>query len=191
MDPISAIIQLGTLLVAVIGVWIALTQFRSASHDAHMARQAEMSWQLYQAYVEPRIRNARGAAEVIAHSAPILQSGDEYATRYADKEQVIPEVENPTLDTHMRRLLRFYNHAGILLGKNLADEDLVLALIGPGLKASWSGISAAINFYQTYEYCGGTLGIQKCEPRPLYTVVSDLYERYLIWEQEHNPTNGA
>ena len=131
---ISAFAQVGTLLVAVIGVCVAIVQLRSANRDAHTSRMAEMSWQVYQAYVEPRIRSARGAAELIAHTSPVPNSGTEYGALYAEKDIDKSNLDPETIDTLMRRLLRFYNQVGILVEKKLVDDDLVFALIGSGLK---------------------------------------------------------
>jgi hypothetical protein len=180
MEIVSVISSIGTLIVAFIGVWIAIAQLRSANRDSHASRMAEMSWQVYQAYVEPRIRNARGAAEHIAHTAPIPTSGAEYGEQYADKQQVIPEPEMVSLDTYIRRLLRFYNQVGILVEKKLVDEHLVFEFIGSGMKTSWVAIEPAIDYYQNYY--GGLSGHEKAEPRQIYKYVTKLYKRYLAWE---------
>ena len=133
MDTIGYISQIGTLIVALVGVGIALSQLRQANRDAHASRMAEMSWQVYQSYVEPRIRTARGAAEYIAHTTPLPNSGAEYGDKYADKAIDRDNLDEETLDTNMRRLLRFYNQVGILIERKLVDEVFVFALIGPGL----------------------------------------------------------
>ena len=180
MEIVNAISAIGTLIIAFVGVWIAIAQLRSANRDAHTSRMAEMSWQVYQAYVDPRTRYARGAAEYIAHTAPIPNSGAEYGERYADKKIIITDPEEVSIDTHMRRLLRFYNQAGILVAKKLVDDDLVFALIGPGLKSAWPAVSVAIDWYQNYY--GGLSGFEKTESRPIYAYVPKLYERYLTRE---------
>jgi hypothetical protein len=59
VDSIGVVTDMGTLVVAVVGIWIAITQLRSANRDAHASRMADMSWQVYQAYVDPRLRDAR------------------------------------------------------------------------------------------------------------------------------------
>src|SRR3989304_208889 len=164
MEIISAISQIGTLIVAFVGLWIAVAQLRSANRDAQAARMAEMSWQVYQAYVEPRIRDARGAAEQIAHAEPIPTSGIEYVKKYGDKRTFGPESDLASLDAHMRKLLRFYNQVGILMEKKLVDNDLIFSFIGPGLKSAWPAIAPAIDRYQNY-YSGST-GCEKAEPRP-------------------------
>jgi hypothetical protein len=180
MEIIGVISDIGTLIVAFVGIWIAIAQLRSANRDAHASRMAEMSWQVYQAYVDPRLRDARGAAEHIARTVPIPSSGVEYGERYADKKIIVKDPEKESLDTLMRRLLRFYNQVGILVEKKLVDDDLVFALIGPGLKSAWPAVAAAIDWYQNYY--GGPSGHEKTEPRPIHAYVTKLYEHYLAWE---------
>jgi len=179
---IDSVSQIGTLLIAFIGVWIGLVQLRSAAKDARASRIAEMSWQLYQTYIDPRIREARGVAELIAHTMPVPKNAEEYGQKYAEKEFIVPEPEVPTFDTHMRRLLRFYNQAAVLLEKKLVDDDLVLAFVGPGLKSSWPAIEAAIDWYQ--QYYSGISGHEKAHRRPIYTAISKLYKRYISWEEK-------
>lgn len=180
MEIIGVISDIGTLVVAFVGIWIAIAQLRSANRDAHATRMAEMSWQVYQAYVEPRLRDARGAAEYIALTAPVPSSGVEYGERHADKKTIVKEPEKESLDTLMRRLLRFYNQVGILIKKRLVDDDLVFAMIGPGLKSGWPAVVVAIDWYQSYY--GGPSGNEKAEWRPIYAHVTELYEHYLTWE---------
>ncbi len=141
-----------------------------------------MSWQVYQAYVDPRLRDARGATELIAHTDPVPRSGDEYGEKYADKLITVPEPKIISLDTHMRRLLRFYNQVAMLVEKKLVDEDLILAFIGPGLKNSWPGIMAAIEWYQNSKM--SSLGHAKDETI-IYASIPRLYELYLTWEAKH------
>jgi len=179
MELISAVSGVGTLIIAIVGVWIAIAQLRAERREAHASRMAEMAWQVYQAYVEPRIRTARGAAEIVSHTGPIPTTGVEYGQRYGDKEWKLEDEE--TIDNNMRRLLRFYNQVGILIDKKLVDEDFVFALVGPGLKTAWPGVQIAVEWYQNYY--GGPSGHEKAEPRPVHSYVSKLYDRYVAWEQ--------
>jgi hypothetical protein len=173
--------QLGTFFIALIGIILGLAQLRQASLDAHRSRMAEMSWQVYQSYAEARIRTARGAAEYIAHTPPLLISGEEYGNKYADKKINKDALDDETLDTNIRRLLRFYNQVGILLEKNLVDADFVFALIGPGLETSWAAVEPAIDWYQNYYE--GISGHEKAKaPRPVHHYVQNLYQQYLAWE---------
>jgi hypothetical protein len=144
MEIVNAVAAIGALLTAVIGVWIALIQLKTGHREAQASRMAEMSWQIYQAYVDPRIRNARGAAEVVSTTTPIPQTGTEYGQRYGEKERKLDDSDD--IDTNMRRLLRFYNQVGILVDKGLVDDDFVFALIGPGLKTGWPAVRTAIEW---------------------------------------------
>jgi hypothetical protein len=91
-----------------------------------------------------------------------------------------PGVES--LDTLMRRLLRYYNQVGILAEKKLVDDDLVFALIGPGLESAWPAVETAIDWYQNYY--GGQSGREKADPRPIHAYVASLYTRYMAWKAE-------
>jgi hypothetical protein len=182
MEIISTISNIGILVVALVGVCIAILQLRSASRDAHQSRIADMAWQIYQAYADAKIRDARGVAETIAHTAPVLASGQEYGEKYADKQIYVTEPPEASYDTMMRRLLRFYNQIGILLEKKLADDDMVFALIGPGLKSAWPAISAAVDWYQNHS----SFRLQDSasdKANPIYTHVMGLNEYYSKWEQ--------
>ena len=180
MEIVNVISSIGTLLIAFVGVWVAIAQLRSANRDSHASRMAEMSWQVYQSYIDSKIRMARGVAEYIAHTSPIPSSGFEYGEKYADKQQVMPLPETISNDTHIRRLLRFYNQVGILMDKKLVDEDLVFEFIGSGLKSSWVAIAPAIDWYQNYY--SGSSGYEKAEPRDIYSYVIKLHNRYIAWE---------
>ena len=46
-ELLVALTGFGTLILAIIGVWIALLQIRNSSRDAHASRVADMSWQIY------------------------------------------------------------------------------------------------------------------------------------------------
>jgi hypothetical protein len=166
-----------------VGIWIAIAQLRSSNRDANASRMAEMSWRVYEAYTDPRIRDARGAAEKIAHTQPVPSSGAEYGKQCSDKKITVVDPEKVSLDTHMRRLLRFYNQVGILVEKKLVDVDLVFGLIGAGLKSAWPAVSAAIDWYQNYQL--GEAGYQKVERRPIHAYIIKLYNEYLIWEEKH------
>lgn len=180
MEIIGAISGLGALIVAIVGAFIAIAQLRSGNRDAHAARAAEMSWQLYQTYVDIKIRMARSAAEYIAHTEPVPTSGAEYGKQYAQRS-IKERTDDDHFDNQMRRLLRFYNQIGVLIDKKLVDDDLVFALIGPGLKSGWQAVQVAADWYQNYY--GGASGIEKAEPRPIYIHVQKLYDRYLDWER--------
>ncbi|HEV7903443.1 MAG TPA: hypothetical protein VGO96_06340 [Pyrinomonadaceae bacterium] len=185
MDLISAISGLGTFIVAIVGVCIAIAQIRSSNRDAHASRAAEMAWQVYETYIDTKIRTARDAAECIAHTEPVPKSAADYGKQYAQRG-IKERMEDEHYDSQMRRLLRFYNQIGILIDKSLVDDDLVFALIGPGLKSGWLAVRVAVEWYQNYYE--GSSGIEKAEARPIYIHVQKLYERYLEWEGSHNHT---
>jgi len=171
---------MGTLLVAIAGVCIAIAQIRAAARDAQAARAAEMAWQVYEAYVAPAIQAARGAAELISRREPVPTSAAEYGKQYAQREMK-DRKEEEHIDRQMRRLLRFYNQIGILVDKNLIDDDLVFALIGSGLRSGWPAVKVAVEWYQNY-YAGSS-GIGKAEGRKIYIHVSILYHRHVQWER--------
>lgn len=177
MEIISAISSIGTLIVAMVGVCIAIAQIRSAARDAHASRAAEMAWRVYETYVDTKIRTARDAAECIAHIDPVPVSAADYGKQYAQRG-VEERKEDDHYDSQMRRLLRFYNQIGILIDKNLVDDDLVFALIGPGLQSGWAAVQVAVEWYQNYY--GGSSGVEKADPRPIYIHVQKLYEHYLV-----------
>ena len=183
MEIVNLVSSIGTLIVAIIGIWIAIAQLRSSNRDAHASRMAEMSWQVYEAYIDPRIRDARGAAEKIAHTHPVPSSGREYGKRYSDKKITVVDPKKVSYDTHMRRLLRFYNQVGILVEKKLVDDDLVFGVIGAGLKSAWPAVSVAIDWYQNYQL--GEAGYQQSERRPIHAYIIKLYNQYLKWEEKH------
>jgi hypothetical protein len=183
METINAIAGLGTLIVAIVGAWIAIAQLRSAARDAHDSRAAEMSWRVYETYIDPNIRDARGAAEHIAHTQPVPKSAVDYGEQYAQKN-FQDKQNNEHIDNQMRRLLRFYNQIGILIDKKLVDDDLVFALIGPGLKSGWPAVQVAVEWYQNYH--GEPTGVEKTDPRPIHIYVRKLYARYLAWEHTEN-----
>ncbi|HKO57756.1 MAG TPA: hypothetical protein VJ276_17950 [Thermoanaerobaculia bacterium] len=174
----NALSSIGTVLVAIIGVCIAILQIRAAARDAHAARAADIAWQIYGAYIDPAIQNARGAAELISRVDPVPSTGEEYGQHYAQRE-MNERTKEEHLDRQMRRLLRFYNQVGILVHKRLIDDDLVFALIGPGLKSGWPGVKAAVDWYQNY-YAGSS-GIGKADARSIYVHIPLLYKRYLDW----------
>lgn len=179
MDLITAISALGTLLIAIIGICLALLQIRASGRDARNSRLAEISWQIYQSYVDPRLRAARGAAELVAHTDPVPTTGEEYGKKYSDKNLWMQDDDNT--DNLMRRLLRFYNQVGILVEKELVDTDFVFGLIGGGMKTSWIGVRAAIDWYQNHY--GGLSGFERAEPRPIHAYALKLYEHYNKWEK--------
>jgi hypothetical protein len=174
----SALSSIGTLLVAIAGVCIAILQIRAAARDAHAARAAEIAWQIYEAYIDPAIQNARGAAELISRADPVPASGADYGQHYAQRE-MNSRTKEEHVDRQMRRLLRFYNQIGILVNKRLIDDDLVFALIGPGLRSGWLAVKVAVEWYQ--KYYAGSSGIDEADVRQIYVHIPLLYERYLSW----------
>ena len=183
MEALSAISSMGTLLVAIAGICIAIAQIRAAARDAHASRAAEMAWRVYEAYVDSAIQTARGVAELISRKGSVPASANEYGNHYAQRDMKDRKKEDH-IDKQMRRLLRFYNQIGILMDKRLIDDDLVFALIGPGLQSGWPAVKVAVEWYQNY-YAGSS-GIEKAEARKIYIHIPILYKRYVDWERGRN-----
>jgi len=181
LNLLNTLFQGGTFLSAIIGVIIGLTQLRSANRDAHKSRMAEMSWQIYQAYSDPRIRQSRGAAEIISASAS-TNPGFNYGKDFADKGINPKNLDEETLDTAMRRLLRFYNQVGVLVEKKLVDDDFVFGLVGAGLESSWMGVNAAIEFYEKNTNIQKEI-TQLKKSRPIHPYVRPLHESYKKWKE--------
>ena len=185
MDSITVISSLGTLIIALIGVIIALLQLRSANHEAQASRIVEMSWQIYLAYVDKQLREARGAAEHIAHTSPVPSTGEEYGEKYADKSFFIFDDETASIDTCIRRLLRFYNQVGVLLEKKLVDEDMIFSLIGAGFRSVWPALKSALAWYQNCEPNRSVIiGLPQKSHSQIFYKVYTLHDLYIKWEKK-------
>lgn len=187
MDTIGLAFSVFTLLVAVVGIAIAVAQLRSGRRDAHAARMADLAWQIYQTYEDDSLRRARKAIEVVSNRVPIPLTGEEYGKMYvtestAQQQLLITDInESPTVA--VRRMLRFYHQIGILLNKGLVDDDFIFALIGPGLVTSKHGIKVASDRYQNY--WAGSTGHEKGAYRPIYANALKLCEAYDKWSHEY------
>lgn len=119
MNSVDTLLSALTLLVAGIAAGIAVAQLRAGHRDAHASRVADLAWQIYQAYEDQKIRNARKAIEVVSNRSPIPQSGKEYGKMYILettplRRQLTEEIgEQP--NAAVRRMLRFYHQIGILI----------------------------------------------------------------------------
>jgi hypothetical protein len=60
------VLQLAALLLTALGLLLAIAAMLRTSRQTHEARQASLSWAIYQEYAEPRIRTARGAVQHLA-----------------------------------------------------------------------------------------------------------------------------
>lgn len=190
MDIITITTALGTLIVTIVGVTIALMQLRAGRHDAHAARVAELSWQIYQTYESPEIRTARMALEDVSHVPPVPQSGEQYGQLYvlktqSDENQGNWHSDKESISISIRRILRFYHQIGILMDKGLIDPDFVFPLIGAGLETSSQGIKVATEWYQNYY--GGVSGHEKVlQARTIYQNALKLSQQYASWKQAQN-----
>jgi hypothetical protein len=74
-------LQTAAIVLAVAGVIVAMIQIRRGTHSSRQSRQADLSWSMYLAYVEPPIRKARGTAEALAHSPQYPKDAQAYHDR--------------------------------------------------------------------------------------------------------------
>lgn len=176
--------QTVALLIAAASVGITAYQVRREAQLSSHARQADLSWSMYDAYIKSEIRQARGVAENLAYSEECPSTREEYLERVADGSPWREARDaNESDDSYIRRLLRFYNQLAILLNKNLIDEDFVFNLVGTGLASSWSVLETAIEYYQYY-YSRTGIPEWQGHPRPIYQHVPILYSRYIKWAQK-------
>jgi hypothetical protein len=82
MDLVNTIGGVMTALAAVIGVPIAILQLRGGRRDAKAARMAQLSWQIYQAYESPELREGRRALNTVSRNKPIPQTGEQFGAKY-------------------------------------------------------------------------------------------------------------
>lgn len=190
MEIMNIIGSMGALAIAVVGVIIAISQLRTSQRDAHAARVAELSWQIYQTYDSSPIRSGRRAIEVISHKQPIPQNGLEYGDMYVNKAeqsgfQAYEQGGEDTIGGSVRRIMRFYHQVGILLEKGLIDPDFVFPLIGAGLDTSQYGIQVAADWYQNY-YNSEDGHAKADKPRSIYNNAVKLIDQYKVWQHRQN-----
>jgi hypothetical protein len=169
---INGIASVATAAVTLLAVGVAIMALRRASADAKAARTAELSWNVYQAYDSPELREGRRALNTVSRKQPVPATGKEFGDMYVthsykgpaekDAKRHAKEVSTGSI----RRMLRFYHQIGILLDEGLIDAEFVFPLIGYGLKTSESGIRVATEWYQNYY--GGASGNEKAPTRTIY-----------------------
>ncbi|WP_326665552.1 DUF4760 domain-containing protein [Streptomyces canus] len=175
-------LQTAAIVLGAVGVIVAMIQIRRDTHSSRQARQADLSWSMYVAYVDPAIRKARGTAEALAHSPQCPRDAQEYHETLADGSPWT-NMTDDSKDADLRRLLRFYNQLSILLSKDLIDEEFVFGLIGAGLISVWPALSPAVSYYEHY-FPHSTEPEWNEEPRLIYHEVPTLYERCVRWNQQ-------
>ncbi|MER8010400.1 hypothetical protein [Streptomyces sp. NPDC094149] len=175
-------VQTAAIIFTAVGVIVAMTQIRRDTQSSRQARQADLSWSMYLAYVDPAIRKARGTAETLAHSPQCPRDAQEYHETVADGSPWTNIIDN-SQDADLRRLLRFYNQLSILLSKDLIDEDFVFGLIGAGLISVWPVLSPAVSYYEHY-FPHSTQPEWHEEPRLIYHEVADLHGRCVTWNEK-------
>ena len=181
------VLQLVGVLLTAMGLIVAVAALLRASRQNHEARQATLSWAIYQEYVDQRIRAARGAVQQLACSPDCVTTGQEYLERVADGSPWSGSVAD-SVDADVRRLLRLYNQLSILLDKRLIDDDFIFGLIGPGLLTIWPVLRPAIEYYEHY-YPDASQVRWHPTPRLIYHSVPRLYERSRRWA-ERNGTSA-
>jgi hypothetical protein len=178
-----------TAIAAIVGVTIAVLQLQGGRRDAQAARMAELSWQIYQAYESPDLREGRRALNTVSRSIPIPQNGAEFGAMYVmhtyeggDKEKV--RERGKRLSASIRRMLRFYHQVGILLDKQMIDPDFVFPLVGAGLETSEYGIKVATDWHQTH-YAGESGNEEAEQRREIYGNAVKLCQQYREWKKKH------
>lgn len=175
-------LETAAIVLAAAGVIVAMVQIRRDTHSSRQSRQADLSWSMYLAYVEPAIRTARGTAEALAHSPQCPKDAQAYHDTIADGSPWTSDISD-SRDADIRRLLRFYNQLSILLAKDLIDEEFVFGLIGAGLISVWPALRPAVDYYEHY-FARSTRPEWNEEPRLIYHEVPALYERCVRWNQQ-------
>jgi hypothetical protein len=181
----SVLLQVAPILLSVLGVLVATLSLSFSLRANNRARQASLSWSIYQEYAQPRIRSARGAVQLLACSPDCPTDGEEYLRRVADGSPW-ENNDGDSVDAEVRRLLRFYNQLSVLLGQRLIDDDFLFTLIGPGLKTAWPTLEPALEYYEFYYLRDGRVAWQTA-PRLIYNGVPVLYERCARWTARQRP----
>ena len=184
---INGITSVATAAVTLLAVVVAIMALRRASADATAARTAELSWNVYQAYDHPDLREGRRALNTVSRKQPVPATGKEFGDMYVthsykgpaedDVKRHAKEVSSDAI----RRVLRFYVQVGILLDKELIDAEFVFPLIGDGLQTSEKGIRVATEWHQNY-YVGES-GIEKGPTRAIYEQAIRLPDKCRQWEE--------
>ncbi|HTJ31948.1 MAG TPA: hypothetical protein VL738_01830 [Dactylosporangium sp.] len=175
------LLQTLAILLTALGVTVTAIQVRAETSSSKQARQAELSWSMYEAYIDPDLRRARAAVEHLANSDAAPRDVAGYQARIADGWPW-SEHYDESLDAQVRRLLRFYNQLSILVEKHLIDPDFVFGLVGTGLVSVWPVLEPAIAYYQSY--FGGPEGPDwQDRPRSLYGKVRLLHDHCVAWER--------
>jgi hypothetical protein len=190
MDALTLIFSVITVLTAIFGVTVAMKQLQASRKDAKAARMADLSWQIYEAYNQEDLLEARSALERIGRSRPIPQNGEEFGAMYVTlsyQYKEPPSKKREYSSSHVRRIFRFYHQVGILLEQGLIDPDFVFPLIGYGLETSEHTIHVACEWYQNY-YGGETGHELMTTKRSIYNNVPELCEMYKQWKRTH-PNN--
>jgi hypothetical protein len=181
--------------IAVLGVLIAVLELRRGRADATAARTAELSWNIYQAYDSPDLREGRRALNDISRTKPVPNDGAEYGAMYITRSYAGPDadaVNSRAADmssSSIRRILRFYHQIGVLLDKELIDEDFVFPLIGDGLETSNKGIQVATEWHQNFY--GGESGTEWAPTRRIYANAPRLVEHYRRWRAGQDQHHGT
>jgi hypothetical protein len=172
------------ILLTTLGLLVAAVSVRYSFRASNRARQASLSWSIYQEYSQPAIRAARGAVQMRMCSPGSPTNGVEYLDDIADGSPWKSNIDD-SLDADVRRLLRFYNQLSVLIEKQLIDEDFVFTMIGPGLVTAWPVLESALAYYEFYYPRDGKVDWQT-EPRLIYDGVPMVHKRYVCWSaQQH------
>lgn len=184
---INGIASVVTAAVTLLAVGVAIISLRRASADAKAARTAELSWNVYQAYDSPELREGREAPNTVSRMQPVPTTGKEFGDMYVTHsykgpaEKDVKRHAKEVSSRSIRRILRFYVQIGILLDKGLIDAEFVFPLIGDGLKTSEKGIRVATEWHQNYY--GGESANEKAPTRTIYEQAIKLPDKCRQWEE--------
>jgi hypothetical protein len=99
-------------VVTLVSVGVAIVGFKHASADAKAARIAELSWNVYQAYDSPDLREGRMALNTVSRKKPVPASGEEFGEMYVTRSYKGAHREEASSGS-IRKMLRFYSLVGV------------------------------------------------------------------------------
>jgi hypothetical protein len=82
LDVAANVATVATAIITFVAVGVAIWALRRASADAKSARIAELSWNVYQAYDSPELREGRRALNTVSRKQPVPATGEEFGAMY-------------------------------------------------------------------------------------------------------------
>src|SRR5437588_10274682 len=129
IDFVSA----GSLAVSLASIGVSTVALYVSTRDADRDRINANSWETYKSYNKGSIRRGRSVARRMLNDP----KGKDFRA-YVDWRAYF-QLDNPDAQTESQRdeqavldLATFYHQTGLLLTKQLLDEDFTMLLIGDG-----------------------------------------------------------